>query len=717
MNHPDDKTVAHAVAQLADIFNTSSNEPPITKHNEDALWLVCQQIGRAMRIEMVKPTAARASITTHAALSAIAKASQFRIRKVTLKGRWWEYDNGPLLAFHQKTLQPVALTPTSAGRYQWLDETGQAQALTPETAQTLAIEAYMFYRTLPRRLLVLSDLLKFALSHQKRDISRLMVLQAAIGLLALLTPIATGILLDTAVPNANISLLQQWLIGLGVGLLGMSVFGAVQSLLLLRLRFKTNASTQAAVWDRLLCLPVDFFQQFSAGDLTTRASGIDTIQQTLTGITLQTVLSSLFSLLTLALMFYYSPVLALGALGLLIVMVLAMWISAYIQLRYQRPILYLQGQLASLTFQFLSGISKLRVSHSEKRVFALWVDQFAHKNRLSMRAGIWRIRFVILYALLAAAGVVGLYAFVGIQRESFSFGSFIAFNAAFGQFFAATLALGGVVSTLIQLVPLYERIQPILTTLPEHEKEGENPGVLSGDITLKEVSFRYDAESPWVLENISLSIKAGEMVAFVGSTGCGKSTLFRLLLGFNKPEVGHILYGDHALETLNLRALREQFGVVLQNSTLLPGTIFDTIRGAGVLTLEAAMDALKQVDLADDVAAMPMGLHTLMAEAGKTLSTGQRQRLIIARALATRPKILFLDEATSALDNPTQRDVMENLQKLQITRIVAAHRLSTVMGADQIYVLENGKIIQSGKYADLVAEEGLFARLVERQLV
>jgi NHLM bacteriocin system ABC transporter ATP-binding protein len=716
-HHPDDKIVAHAVAQLAAIFSAEDSVPLITENDQDALWRACSYVGRAMHITMVKPPIAAFSGTAHTALLAIAQASQCRMRTVALKGRWWEEDNGPLLAFDPQNMQPIALTLTFGGQYQWLDAAGILQPLTPAYSETLAPQGYMFYRTLPAKSLNLFALLKFALIQQKHDLFRITLLQMGIGLLALLTPIATGIILDTVVPEANVGLLQQWLIGLGVNLLGASAFGVVQSLLLLRFRFKTDAATQAAIWDRLLRLPVHFFQQFSAGDLTMRASGIDTIQQTLTSVTLQTVLSSFFSLFTLALMFYYSPSLALIAISILIPILLLMWLSAYLQLQYQRPIAYLQGQLASLTLQFLTGISKLRVRHSEKPVFALWVEQFAHKNRLSMSAGILDIRFTILYGLVTTLGTVGLYAMAGTHTESISFGSFIAFNAAFGQFFAATLALGGIVSSLVELIPLYERIQPILNEVPEREREGEDPGILSGEIHVKGVHFRYQPDSPWVLEDISLSIRAGEMVALVGSTGCGKSTLFRLMLGFEEPKIGHILYGDHALETLNLRALREQFGVVLQNSTILPGTIFDTIAGSHPLTQEAAWEALTQVNLAADIATMPMGLHTLMVEAGKTLSIGQRQRLMIARALATQPRILFLDEATSALDNPTQHAVMESLQKLQITRVVAAHRLSTVMHADKIYVLEHGKIMQSGTYAELMAEEGLFARLVARQLV
>jgi NHLM bacteriocin system ABC transporter ATP-binding protein len=718
LDQQNDKIVANAVAQLASVFNMEENTEIITGETQDALWLACSHLGRAMGIEVIKPDTLAAPTTTYEALLAIAQVSQFRVRKIALNDLWWSSDNGPLLAFDQETRQPLALLVNAKGHYEWIDtQTGARQLLTLERAQTLAHDGYMLYRTLPDISLTLWALVKFALRGQKRDIFRLSYLQASMGLLALLIPIGTGVLLNTAAPNADTSLLGQWTLGLLASFLGVASFSIMQEFLFIRLRFKMNAATQSAVWDRLLRLPANFFQSFSAGDLSMRVSGIDAIQQSLTGATLNVLLSSIFALLTLALMCYYAPMLALFAFGLLLVILLTMWLYAWIQLKYQRPILYLQGQLASFALQFLTGISKLRVSHSEKRIFGLWVEQFARKSRLSLLSSLLDIRFSLLRNFLVALGTIGIYALVGFYyTDKMSLGKFISFNAAFGQFFAAALGLGGILSTLIRLIPLYERIQPILTTQPELDKEGEDPGVLSGDIAIKGISFRYP-QSPWILQNFSLSINAGEMVALVGSTGCGKSTLFRLLLGFEKPDAGQIFYGEHVLEKLNLRALRKQFGVVLQNDTVLPGSIYETIAGSHPLTIEDVWEIIRQVNLAEDIAAMPMSIHTMMAEAGKTLSTGQRQRLMIARALATKPRILFLDEATSALDNPTQKIIMDNLEKLNITRIVAAHRLSTVVHADKIYVLEHGKIIQSGTYNDLMAEEGLFSTLVRRQLV
>jgi len=441
------------------------------------------------------------------------------------------------------------------------------------------------------------------------------------------------------------------------------------------------------------------------------------MQQELNDATLQTFLGGIFSLLTLILMFFYSPLLTLFAVILLILFVVLMVLDAWVQLKYQRPVMYLHGQIATLVFQFISSISKLRVSNSEGRVFALWAEQFTKKTQLTYKETIWGIQFDVANDLLYLLGIIGLYALIGFKVVNLSFGSFIAFNAAFAQFFVATLSFAGILNTWINLIPLYERIKPILTTQPEVEREGIDPGILSGKISLEKIYFRYVMDGPLILENISLQIQPGKMVALVGATGSGKSTLFRMLLGFETPLSGHIYFNDQDLAKLNIRLMRQQIGVVLQNAKLFPGNIFENIAGAHLINLDEAWEAAQQVGLADDIRAMPMGMFTLVSEGGKTLSVGQCQRLMIARAIACKPQILFLDEATSALDNPTQAEIMHNLERLNMTRVIAAHRLSTLIHADCIFVINEGKIVQSGTYTDLLASSGLFATLVQHQLL
>lgn len=715
---PHDVTVANAISQLSSIFGDRTSRPISGEGN--ALWLACETLGAVMGIEMIRPNYISISETTsvHDLLTAIAHASRFQIRQVALKGQWWEFDNGPLLGFDRETGEPIAMTFNKKGHYQALrTQSNQQQLLTPEFAKTLDLYGYSFYRCFPDTVLNVWSVMKFAMRGQWREIRRILFLQVMIGLLVLAVPIATGILLDVAVPTANINLLTQWIIGLLVILGSTVAFNSVKLVSLIRWRFKTNFAVQAAVWDRLIRLPVNFFRHFTPGDLADRASGIDTMQQELTDATLQTFLGGIFSLLTLILMFYYSPLLALFAIIVLVLFIGLMVVDAWIQLKYQRPMMYLHGQIATLVFQFITSISKLRVSNSEERVFALWAEQFAKKTRLAYKGGIWGIQFNVANNLLYLFGIIGLYALIGFKIVNLSFGSFIAFNAAFAQFFVATLGFAGILNTWINLIPLYERIKPILIAQPEAEREGIDPGILSGKISLEKINFRYVIDGPLILENISMTIQPGEMVALVGATGAGKSTLFRMLLAFETPLSGQIFFNDQELAKLNVRIVREQIGVVLQNAKLLPGNIFENIAGTYPISEEKAWEAARQAGLVDDIKEMPMGMFTLVSEGGKTLSVGQCQRLMIARALARNPRILFLDEATSALDNPTQAEIMKNLEELNITRVIAAHRLSTLTQADRIYVLEQGKIVQTGTYAELIASGGLFTTLVQRQLL
>lgn len=713
----EDKIVNEAVLHLASVFGDENIGEP-TGEQTDALWLACEQICNNLSIPINKPIRIPEQSNYYNLLMEIAHSSEFRVRRVTLKGLWWQFDNGPLLVFDATTQSPFAAIIDKKGKYQLIDPiSGEQRIIDAALAQQLALGGYIFYRSFPNAKLKILTLIRFAFQGRLQDVWRALALQVGMGLLALFIPIATGVILDIAVPSANFSILGQWVLGLLVCSVTIVMFNAIQILSMLRLRFKINAYSQAAIWDRLLRLPVGFFREFTPGDLVVRASGIDTIQQNLTDAAMQTLLSGIFSFLTLGLMFYYSPPLAIASMVLLLFFVIAVIVEAQVELRYQRPVAKLIGQLAALMLQFLTNISKIRVCHIEARAFGIWAKQFSRKNRFFLRASLWAIRFSIVRVLLSVIGLIGLYGLVGSKISHLTFGEFIAFNAAFGQFFAAVLGMAGIVATLIRLIPFYERIQPILNAQPEREIEGIDPGILSGQIQLEHVNFRYHVDNLWVLEDINISIPAGKMIALVGPTGCGKSTIFRLLLGFETPVSGKVIYDFQDLNRLNLRVVREQLGVVLQNGAVLHGTIFENIVGSYPLTQEQAWEAAAMAGLAKDIEEMPMGMQTLVSEGGTTLSGGQRQRLMIARALVRKPRILFFDEATSSLDNPTQQSIMQHLEQLNITRIIAAHRLSTVINADCIYVIQDGKVLQSGSYESLIAEKGLFLELVTRQLI
>jgi ABC-type bacteriocin/lantibiotic exporter with double-glycine peptidase domain len=295
--------------------------------------------------------------------------------------------------------------------------------------------------------------------------------------------------------------------------------------------------------------------------------------------------------------------------------------------------------------------------------------------------------------------------------------AFAAFNSAFGQFTAALLVLTASLNVSIEAAPLFDRIRPVFEAPLEVEQSRIDPGTLGGHVAVRGLSFRYSAEAPWILDGVDFEARPGESVAIVGASGSGKSTLLRLLLGFETAARGGVYYDGKDLETLDLRLLRRQIGTVLETAGLVPGSIFENIAGSAPLSRGQVIDATRLAGLDADIAAMPMGLESFVMEGGSQLSGGQRQRVMIARALVNRPRLIFFDQATSALDNRTQAIVGESLSAMNATRIVIAHRLSTIRDADRIVVLEGGRIVETGTYAELVGRDGAFHRLVQRQLL
>jgi ATP-binding cassette subfamily C protein len=374
------------------------------------------------------------------------------------------------------------------------------------------------------------------------------------------------------------------------------------------------------------------------------------------------------------------------------------------------------GWLSGQVLQFISGVAKLRTSGTETRAFGVWSKGYSSLRTHMYGSRAVSNRFQVFNSFFFVFGPMAIFYAVYDWTGRFSPGDFLAFNAAFGQLFSATMLLAGAVIQVMMLVPIFERAKPILTTAPEVDTAKADPGELTGEIEVSHLAFRYDESGPLVLKDVSFRVEPGQFVALVGPTGCGKSTMMRLLLGFENPEAGAIYFDGKDLNGLDLQIVRRQMGVVLQNSTLFRGDILSNIIGSKPLTLDDAWEAALLSGLEVDIRQMPMGLYTIVSEGGGGLSGGQRQRLMIARAIVSKPRILIFDEATSALDNQTQAIVSKSLEGLKATRIVIAHRLSTVIHADRILVFEDGRLVQSGAYSELIGQQGLFAELVKRQL-
>jgi ATP-binding cassette subfamily C protein len=712
-------SLEHASHELASVLAPEAKAPMETAG--DALLRACQMVGRASGIEIRYHPEGRADQKTDP-LAAIANASRVRTRRVLLQQGWWRLDAAPMVAYMQEDNRPVALLPTRPGRYTLYDPSKRTRArVTSSVAAALAPFGYVFYRLLPDRPLSGKDLIGFGLFRCGRDVLRIALIALASGLLGLVTPIVTGLLFDTVIPGAKLDQLMEIVLALGVSAFAVMVFQIVRALAILRIEGKMDSSIEAAIWDRLLKLPLPFFRRFTAGDLAMRAMGVSIIRQALTGAVIPTVLDSVASVLSVALLFYYSWRLALLAVGILIVGLALSVIGVLLQFRYQRPLWEIQGKIQGLVLQFITGISKLRVAGAERRAFASWAKSFAEQKGLSYKSAKVTIPLSAFYAVLPVFSSILLFGLVFYCRKfsllGLTAGDFLAFMSAFSTVLSGGIAAITTLMPVLMVAPLVDRLQPILQTLPEVGVTRPMPGELSGHIEVSHVSFRYTEDGPMVLKDVSVRFHPGELVAIVGPSGSGKSTLFRLLLGFEPPDSGSIYYDGQDIAEIDVQALRRQAGVVLQNSKLMAGTIFTNIVGASLLTMDDAWEAARLCGLAEDIEAMPMGMHTMVAEGGGGLSGGQVQRILIARAIVHKPRILFFDEATSALDNKTQAVVSQSLQRLKATRVVIAHRLTTIMPADRIYVIVDGRIAQTGTFAELLKEPGPFASIAKRQIV
>ncbi len=711
-----------AVGQLTTLLNPRQDSFLM---QGDLLLIAAGAVGRAMGIKVSPPGRSEDLERVKEPLEAIARASQFRIRRVLLADNWWREEHGALLAYTASDKKPVALLPYQGNNYLLFEP--ESRTRTPvdaEVAETLALDAYTFYRPLPLAIANAAQIFLFgSIGHQK-DILAIFILGIVGSLIGMVVPQATAVLINNAIPDSDRLLLFQIGLALFAAALGQSAFQIAQSIMSLRVETAADASLQPGIWDRLLKLSPRFFREYSSGDLLTRVMAIGQIRSQISGTVQRTLLSGLFALLNLGLMLIYSVELSLVSLGITLLVIGVSLVSSRLLVPKQRQQEEIEGQINGLTVELINGVAKLRVAAAEERAFAAWVKKY--RQRMKLQVSIQQINdglsvfndnlsllskvlifwFAVLFLQMAASrGGTGL-----------NMGTFLAFNAAFGTFLGGAVSLSNTSTDILEIVALWQRARPILDTPPESDPTKANPGVLSGQVTLDHITFRYKENGPMILDDVSFAAEPGEFIAFVGPSGSGKSTIFRLLLGFETSLSGSVYFDGQDLAGLDVVSVRRQLGVVLQNVRVTSASIFDIIASGALITLDEAWEAARMAGFASDIQQMPMGMHTVISEGGTNLSGGQRQRLMIARALALKPKIILLDEATSALDNQTQAIVTESLARLNATRIVIAHRLSTIRDADRIYVVEAGRIVQQGTFTELLAQEGLFAKLASRQL-
>ncbi|EPH44186.1 NHLP bacteriocin export ABC transporter permease/ATPase subunit [Streptomyces aurantiacus] len=683
----------------------------------DATYAACRLVAEAAGISLSGSTEGGAVSDRIDPVEQIAVAARIRTRAVRLDGRWWRENAGPLVGHRAASGAPVALLWRRGGYESVHPTSGRRTRVDSANADEFEPGAVMFYRPLPERALTPWRLARFSLRGTGGDVRNLALGTLVTVAVGALVPIATGQVLGVFVPNAEKSLIVQVSLAVMITSIVSAAFMLLQNLTVLRMEGRMESALQPAVWDRLLRLPTRFFASRSTGELASAAMGVSAIRRVLSGIAPVALQAGSIGAMNVVLLLLYSVPLALAALAMLAVIAAVFLLLGLWELRWQRRLVELANKLNNQAFQTLRGLPKLRVAGAESFAYAAWAGEFARSRELQRRAGrIKNITTVLNSVYLPLCTLIMFVLLAGPARGSLTAAEFLTFSTAVTMLLTSVTQLTGALLSAAAVLPMFEQIKPVLDEAPEVRAGSTQPGELRGGIEARGLSFRYGDDGPLVLDDVSLAIRPGEFVAVVGPSGCGKSTLLRLLIGFDEPVSGSVLYDGQDLSALDQSAVRRQCGVVLQNAQPLTGSILDCICGAESFTQEEAWEAAAMAGLAEDIKRMPMGLHTMISGGG-AVSGGQRQRLMIAQALIRRPRVLFFDEATSALDNETQRTVMDSTRTLNATRVVIAHRLSTVMDADRVVVMSEGRIVQQGSPAELLADTGgRLHELVRRQM-
>ncbi|MCR5582381.1 MAG: NHLP bacteriocin export ABC transporter permease/ATPase subunit [Eggerthellaceae bacterium] len=636
-------------------------------------------------------------------------------RPVRLEGDWWRNATGAYLG-KLKDGNLVAILPLGTHGYGYFDPTTKERVrLNRRNAGNLEEEALCFYRPLPARELSTRDVLAYMLrSLAGSDYALMIIATALVTLLGMLPTIAYRLLFNAVIPSG----LESLILPIGLLLFGVifaqALIKVTSNVVTARLMLKLRVQIEAATYARVMLLPPSFFRQLAPGDLAHRVSTISLFVELFSKSILNIGLTCVFALLYVAQIFSFAPALALPALCVAAIQLAAVLLALKSTIQYNRKQMQQKTKLSGVVPALLHGVAKLKIAGAETRAFSFWARRYAQMAQALYGRPSLLLAAPSLIPLVAVAGTIAFYTVA--VAGSVSVADYMAFNYAFGMVSGAITALATSIPMLARLKPLLEMVEPIMKAIPETLSNKKQVSTLEGAIEVTNVSFRYASNLPLVLDEVSLKVSPGEYVAIVGTTGCGKSTLLRMLLGFEQPCSGTIAYDGRDLASVDVRSVRRNIGVVMQNGDLFAGDIFGNITIMYPrATLDDAWEAAELAGIADDIRKMPMGMQTLISEGGGGVSGGQRQRLLIARAICGKPRILMLDEATSALDNVTQKHVSDALEKLNCTRIVIAHRLSTIRHADRIIMLDGGTIVEDGTYEELLAHGGKFADLVARQ--
>lgn len=706
------KVVSGQTAATIISIAESAEEAPVQGSNT---YRVIAQGCKAAGIEVASEARILSCCGAKMAVPDVARISNFTCREVVLEQKWYRQECGVLLGTLDDAL--VALYRKKGKSYVLYD--GEKEVpITAEIAEKISPKAHSIGRALPRTRLTGKDLLRFCKkSIPKKSIVALALLGLAGTLIGILLPTLNQKIYDEYIALGDFGMVIQLCVLIGSFMLGNVFFSMVRKLTEYGVSCHVNYDLQNAVYWRIFQLPESFFRSYDSGDLAQRLGQAGSSAAQVVSQVTGAGFGMVFSLFYLWRMIKYSGKLTVWALIMSLVFALLSYFLETRSLRYETLQADTSGKAVAKLYQYLGGVDKIRMAGAEERAILEYLIPFTQEQKYEIQGK--RITAVseVLSDVSTYLFSMILYFVIIKKNQDISVGNFMAFNSAFGTFSSALIQLISGCMTIFRLKPIYTRLKPIFDTQPEDDEQKQIVQSLSGSIELEHVSFGYSPEAGNVLNDISLQIHPGEYVAIVGPSGCGKSTLLKLLLGFETPTQGKIRYDGKSLSGLDAHSLRRNLGVVLQDGKLIAGSIYDNITiTCPNPTMKAVNEVIEAVGLKADIDQMPMGVQTVLSESGNTISGGQQQRILIARAIMNKPQVLFFDEATSALDNLTQAKVCQSLDDMHVTRVVIAHRLSTIQNCDRILVFNNGQIQEEGNFESLMAQKGLFYNMAKRQI-
>lgn len=730
----DSLALSQSIDELTTLFSEESLSFPLLDPNH--IYRSCQVIGNLLNLRFtpLSNESKRKFSTVDEFLYELCHYSHVQFRRILLENEWWKNEYGPILCFNEEAYLPLAIIPNPKGGYLvYNPETEKYSPFNPAQFPFLQPWAFVFYRKLPDKDQISGkEAVSFVVKGKYRELAGLFFFAFLTIFSAAMVPVLTRQLFGDVLANLDYIVFGQLAFAFLLVAISSLVFSLAREFLVMRLQTLIDMDFTAALWQRVLSLSTHFFHKYSLGDLFIRMQLMPMLRRVISGQTLRQIFGALFSLIYLIPMFYYDSSLAWVGLcvvvsGIILLVIVAPRLR---DLNVQK--LQLAGTLNEKVMETLLGINAIRTYGCENRFFSRWEKSFFQSKQLEWKMARLQSLVTVYNTAISPLSLLCIFAFAIFQKIKemetgvtggelggsgiFKIADFMGFYMSFVAFSIAIIESSGAFGQLIMSMPMFSRTKVILDTPPESSSYRIRPGFLSGEVRVDHIDFRYDAESPLlILKNISFHVKSGEFIAIVGHSGCGKSTLIRLLIGFETPENGAIYFDGRDLATIDLQEVRNQMGIVLQNSAIMDGTIRDNVMAGNIYSDDKIIQALTLSGFAEDLSTLPMGLDTALMNGGGTMSGGQKQRILIARALIGNPKILIFDEASSALDNETQEFVSQNLERLNTTRIAIAHRLSTIRKADRIYVMDNGSIVDQGTFKELSSRKGIFYDLLNKQ--